>query len=409
MRVLGITPAVKEERTLSFKDLSVYCKRAVNLSPNATQTEKPFCHKRLTTISRKPVKLYDTDYGKVVYCADKKLYSLVDGKLMELCTLTFESLPEVFSIRTNGKTSLCAVENSSGVIVGDVLSFVNFPKGRGYTIKDGVLFCYKGDKIVFGDRYEYSGYNVSVSEKGFIGVENTGDILRLFSDGKKIIAVCERGIANLYPDGFYNDYRLEYSTVRLDLKNGDDVKLISDTLYFFKDGGLYSVKNDTIKRLNTVLDNAEYNGAGNAFTMGDSYFLPVLDGENKYIFVYDTVTDSSYFISADADCYSDGGYYAVTDGYAVGKLELASADSYEWQSVNTDFGSDAEKTLYKISIKTLSPLTLTVKGDYGTRLIKVDGGYKSVRLNLKSREFSFKLNGDVKPFGVEYMKIYYRI
>jgi hypothetical protein len=137
--------------------------------------------------------------------------------------------------------------------------------------------------------------------------------------------------------------------------------------------------------------------------------LPVTsDGEN-YLFVYDTGTEESYFTTALTGGYVDGGYYALTDGYAVGRLGYGTAQSYEWQSVATDLGSDAEKTLYKISLKTLSPLTLTVTGDHGRRTIKTDKGYKSVRLNLKSKEFSLKLNGNVKPFGIEYMKLYYRI
>ena len=409
MRTIGITPTIKDQRTLSVKDFSVYCKRAVNSYPSANICNKILCHTHFLNLSVKPIKTYSTELGVVVYCMDKKLYLIDENQIVALGERTFDSPPQVFCIMKNGEKRICAVLNSNGVIMDDSLSEISLVDASDYLVIDGVVFCFKGDSVIFYNGYDYTQNTVAVDKKGLIRVDKIGDILGLFYDGKNLIVVCEKGVARLNTDGFLGDYRLEYLTVDINLKDIDGIKMVGEDLLFYNKGRLYSIKNGKMQGLETVLDKAEYTVNGTAFSISEIYLLPVSSDDENYIFVYDTITKESYFTTALTNGYADGGYYALTDDYAVGRLVYGTAESYEWQSVTTDLGSDAEKTLYKISLKTLSPLTLTVSGDHSKRTIKTDKGYKSVRLNLKSKEFSFKLNGVVKPFGIEYMKLYYRI
>lgn len=407
MRTFEITPIVKEERTLNIKDFSEYTFRNVNAVVGKTVKGVGFGFENACTLPCRPRKIYRAGEKTVCYCADGKLYSS-DGKFNLLSNVSFSRPPEVFSLLFGGKSAIAAALDGYGVIVGDSVAFVNFPKGEDYTVLNGVLCCKDGDKVRFGGAYDYAGYTVCVKESGFVGVVDIGDIVSLRSDGEKLIVFAEKGVCCIRTGGERTDYRVEYISAAVDGIDGKTVSTAGGKQYFIMKGVLYSFDGN-LKKIDTPLDKSAYSAVGDGFTVGSRYCVPVTDGDGAFVFAYDTVTGDCFFTSAENKLFANGGFFADTYTRAVGVIAEKSPYECEWQSAVTDFGTDEIKTLYKISLKSEGRLSVVVAGEFGTRTVNADGGYKSVRLNLRGREFSFKISGKGSPFAVEHLKIYYRI
>ncbi len=407
MRRVDITSAKTGEKTFVFKNFLTGALTCVNAIAGERIEGTGYAHIDGGSFPSNPMTAYNVNGKKIFYCQDKFLYTLSGDTLTRFTSLSFNAPPELFTLPYRGGKGICAVHNGYGVVVGEnASSFLDFPQCQGYLVHKGVLCCYNGDKVIFGGAYDYAGYTVNVSPSGFIGVENIGNILALTSDDEKVLAFGEKGVCYMYIDGDRENYRTEYPNVSFSGLARDSLKSFANTHYMIIQGGLYLLKNE-LKKVPTLLDNSNYTVMGNAFELDGKYMIKV-QGDEEYLFVYDTLNGASYFIPTSGKTYAEQGVYADVNLNKYGRLENVVSPDCLWQSKQTDLGTEKDKTVYKITLKSNSPFTLKIESEQGVRNISTDGGIKTISLNLRGKYFSFATLPENNNFTLDRLKIFYR-
>ncbi len=353
-----------------------------------------------------PTKIYKVGEEIYFYASDKVVYGLNNGEINPVINMNFDNPPELFEILFRGKKALAVCSDGEGAIVQNGYAVVPFPKGEGYTVHNGVLCCYSGCELIFGGAYDYAENAVNVTESGFICLDGIGDILALYSDGKKLVALGEKGGYNIYLDGERLNTKVERIDVAFNELDGRSVKNLQGVSYMVMQGKLYSFDGN-LKKTTSALDKKDYSVTGEAFVLDGKYALPVNGGEDL-LFIYDTVSKESYFVPYAKKIFCDGGYFVDLVMKTFGKILKSQTPECEWRSVTTDFGVDVEKTLYMLSVKSNGGLTIRIIGDHGEKIITAEGGNFKTRLNFLSKEFTFKISGLKGRFPLESLKLYYR-
>ena len=206
MRTYPLKPIPTTQLTYKLTDFSKHTFSAQNLLTDKSITGANVIKRPLAKIPKDLYvqKIYNTPNRKFVYCSDQKIYEIKDNSLSLLTLATYKKPPEVFELILKGSKGVAVVQNGRGVIVGNTHAQATFPNGKGYTLYNGVLFCFNEDRIIFGGEYDHSGYTITLSTAGFIGVKGVGNILKLIPTTNGLLVVCERGFALLQsPSRFF--------------------------------------------------------------------------------------------------------------------------------------------------------------------------------------------------------------
>ncbi len=405
MRTLPFETVKLKDGAVAIADFSEYTDVNVNSAVSKAVTGYGYEYLQVDKLPFPPLKIYCAKDKTVYYLADKKLYYKKDGIITTLCPMTFNSPPDVFPLTFRGEPAIAVKYGGLGFILGSDYAFTSFPDGEGHIVHNGVLCSYQGDRVNFGGEYDYAGYTVSVRQSGFLGVENIGNIIALTRDENQLVAFCQNGVCYMDLKGERENYTVNYSSQVISGVDGCTVKTIASSHYFIMNGSLYEL-NKTVKKIKTPLDGTSYLVTNPAFIMDGKYCLPVYKN-GEYIFVYDTVTGDSAFVNAKDKVFCDGGRFADKVTLDAGVIIKSNGGEYEWTSLATDLGDEEDKTLYKISVKTLGEVKVKVSSEQGEREFSARGA-KTVRLTLRGKQFKFKLSGRVDSLPVELFKIYYR-
>ena len=126
------------------------------------------------------------------------------------------------------------------------------------------------------------------------------------------------------------------------------------------------------------------------------------------MYAIDVVRKEECLEKISSPCLADGGYLCVKGKMSV--ISNAGQGNLEclWKSKPLNINSSEKKNLSAISLKTDTPLKLTVSGKFGRKVLRVDKKNYLKKVNLTSNEFAFSLEGEqlqISEINLKYKNI----
>ncbi|MBE5749300.1 MAG: hypothetical protein E7346_00355 [Clostridiales bacterium] len=345
----------------------------------------------LNTLS--PNRIYFIN-GTPYYHQDGAVYTIKNGLSEVVYTATADGTITLKGVNFKGEEGILIIEHGvkSSVLLSGTVKTVAVPDAEHYEVLGTQLFVGNKRELTFGECHDMSGF-----DKPIIMPRGAGEIRGLVSYGKKLLVFCQKAVYELTAFGTEMDYAIQKKTViNLDVLSGS-VKRLGENVAFISEGKILCYNNGNITEITLAHSLLDFTVCGLAAGYNNLYILPVtVKGKSGYyMYAIDVVRKQEYLEKVSSPCLADGGYLLVD-----GKMRVMSNGEGTrsldcvWQSKALDFGSSKKKNLSEISLKTDTPLKLTVSGRFGEKVFKVKKGHNLKKVNLTSDEFSLSLEGE---------------
>ena len=368
------------------------------------------------------------DNRLVVWCESGKLFELKlnGGAEFELLDKTIEGAPCAVNYKLNGEDVLLFSDGEHIVVYdGENFNSYSAPEMTSMCLHNERLFATTGGEMTslwFSDNFDPTNWYVSLEEAGFIDFQDgLGKVNKAVEHGGYVYVFRDLGITRV--KGYFDqqEFYAENVTAPRDRIIPSTVTDCGKTLIYLTENGFYSFGGGSAKRIMTGIDElikgVDNDDAVGAYHNGTFYCsLSVRTGKRttKRVIAYD-VDDGSYYFFKGGDIVDmlpivsgdKSTLLFVAEGfYCLGELTdksrfFSSALVKRWVNNEGDFGLAGEKTVTKITLKTLSDVTVTIGSDYGKRTVFVHASPHAqvVPIGLKGKDFSISFES--KAFGAK--------
>lgn len=263
-----------------------------------------------------------------------------------------------------------------------------------------VFVAVSDEKIVFSNAYGFALYNDTLTDGGHVLIpEGSGAICAIVPFQNKLYVLCDYGIFVMDAVGSAGDFTLktiEYNGTKI---FGDSVGICSDGIYFLTEKGVCVFDGKHLRKIctNVVVEpitdgqkcmHAEYDGKYHVCFLGPwkakkSLVVDCATGEGYYAFAPKAIAS----IRKQGYCVSEGTLYMLKKS----KLLPANATRY-FLSGRLTFGTDALKTLHKVTIRAFGTITFSVSNGKTEKTFtkSFDGGADTFPIRLRANWFLFR-------------------
>lgn len=359
--------------------------------------------------------------NRLIFCAgDGYLYecALGGGTFTKITAATFSSPPVGLMYNYNGKNVMIFSKPGGGIYIYDGTNMTLVPEAPEITsmcLHYERLFVTTGgddNSLWFSDDFDPANWNVSLSEAGFIDMNDfRGDLIKVVSFGDYLYVFRSFGITRI---SAYTDQR-QFSATNLFLCSGrifaDSIIVCGDCMLFTATDGMYRfdglstqrISDAFVKRLD--LEYQYYKGVyfnGYAYIrihamFDDQYRLELLRLNPKTL---DAAIIRGAWLSDMAVVDVDGYYNLYGLDQAMHGLCVLTPDKHKvllgamqmvWENGDSDFGIPTVKTLKKLTFYSKAAAKAIVTADGVSYTYSVKGNKGPIVLKPNIKGFKFRL------------------
>ncbi len=369
----------------------------------------------------KGLKADGSEDNRLIFCSDDGvLYEcpVGGGTFTKITSVSFMSPPVGLMYNYNGKNVMIFSKSGGGIYIYDGSTMQTVPEAPEITsmcLHYERLFVTTGgnDKSLwFSDDFDPSNWNVSLSEAGFIDMNDfKGDLIKVVSFGDYLYVFRTFGITRI---SAYTDQR-QFSASNLFVCSGkifaDSIIVCGDCMLFMATDGLYRFDGLTTRRISDSFGKRfdfDYQYYKGIYFNGSAYMRirALVDGLARIeILKLDPKTLDVAVI--DGALLSDMVVVDVNDNY-----ELYGLDQFNhkicylnptsrimnnlpmkmlWENGDSDFGIPFEKTLKKLTFYSKDTVKVTVTADGVPHVYNVNGGSEPIVLKPNIKGYKFRL------------------
>ncbi len=365
------------------------------------------------------------DHRLIVYFDDKYLYTcpFAGGTLTKISGVTFDSDPLGVLYKYNNQNVMIFAKSGGGLCIYNGSTVTNVPNAPEITsmcIHFERLFVTTAgaeNALWFSDDFDPANWNVSLSEAGFIEMNDpAGELLKVVSFGDYLYVFRTYGITRI---SAYSDQR-QFSATNLFLSSGkifaDSVMVCGDCIIFVATDGMYRFDGVSTQKISDAFYDRidpDYPYCKGQYYNGYAY-VRVKVGYNAAaaaeIIKLNPKTLEVTFLNGSmlsdfltVDC--DGKYklYGATARFnqlcvlnQKDKLLYGAKLKMVWENGESDFGVPVQKTLKKLSFYSKADATAILFADGVKHTYKVKGSDKPVVLKPNLKGVRFKLRFEAR-------------
>ncbi len=374
-------------------------------------------------------KNYDSSGNSVhkvlIYCSDKYLYvcPFGGGTFTKLTATTFESDPVGVPYNFNGKNVMIFSKSGGGICIfdGTKLTIVSdAPEITSMCIHFERLFVTTSgyrNTLWFSDDFDPTNWNVSLTEAGFIEMDDAGgELIKAVSFGDYLYVFRAFGITKI---SAYTDQR-QFSATNLFISSGrifaDSVIVCGDCILFMATNGLYRFDGVTTQKISAGFEKrlaADYVYVKGMYFNGYAYIrvkvyydgmsavqVLRLNPRTLEASLINGATLSDFMTIDCDDNYMLYGTSPVLNCICAlnteDKTMFGSPLKAIWENGESDFGVPVEKTLTKFTFYSASKAKVSFTVDGEKRSYVVEGSDKPIVLkpNLKGVKFKLRFEAE---------------
>lgn len=369
----------------------------------------------------KGIKSDGSEDNRLIFCAtDGCLYEspLDGGTFTKIASVVFTTPPVGLMYNYNGKNVMIFSKSGGGIYIYDGSKMKIIPEAPEITsmcLHYERLFVTTGgndDSLWFSDDFDPSNWNVSLSEAGFIDMNDfKGDLIKVVSFGDYLYVFRTFGITRI---SAYTDQR-QFSASNLFVCSGkifaDSIIVCGDCMLFTASDGMYRFDGLTTQRISDSFDKRldfSYQYYKGIYYNGHAYIRirAFVDGSARIqILKLDPKTLDVAVI--DGAILSDMAIVDVNGNYKLYALDqfnhsvcVLNPSSHImnglpmkmiWENGDSDFGIPLKKTLKKLTFYSKAAVKVTVTADGTSHVYNVNGGNEPIVLRPNIKGYKFRL------------------
>lgn len=363
------------------------------------------------------------DNRLIFYATDKYLYQcpLAGGTFTRITSVTFSSAPVGLMYNYNGKNVMIFSKPGGGICIYDGTRMKTVPEAPEITsmcLHYERLFVTTGgndNSLWFSDDFDPTNWNVSLSEAGFIDMNDfRGDLIKVVSFGDYLYVFRTFGITRV---SAYTDQR-QFSASNLFVCSGkifaDSIIVCGDCMLFTATDGMYRFDGITTQRISDRFDKRfdyDYQYYKGIYFNGYAYIRinSMLDNV-KYIQLLRLNPKTLEATIIKGSVMSDMAVVDVDDNYKLYGLDqlfhcVCALNPSEhlvfgmpmkmiWENGDSDFGIPSLKTLKKLTFYSKAAAKVTVTADGKPHVYNVSGSDEPTVLKPNVKGYKFRLRFD---------------
>lgn len=396
---------VKEYDVKDFKKITDY---ATNVEVGEQIKTPHMTGQYVSNLSALMVKTFFVGDRYFAYLKNKNIYERTSAFRFYIAQSNVTD-PLMVEVILNGKKEVLIIESSKAFIMGKNTTF-KFPHGTSAGKYDGRIFVSKLKNIYYSNKFNFDTVSTDIVNEGFLSVESEDEmIFELVSFTDCLYAVCEKGIYKLtINDGEFNFKRCEVEPITI--MNGS-IKKIGKDIYFISDNRLCVFDGNTVKVISGEFDRYLPYVKENASTANGFYMIKTVMNGEEVFFLYDTFTGKHHYVwIEERGSLGENGSMFSSEYYGFYDI-CYNTDTkiFRWCSKELDFSCPHKKSLLELSLCVDQPMSIYVKGDFGTKKLELEKGLNVKKLNLTSSTFKFTTMVVSENILIKDMKFKYRI
>lgn len=239
------------------------------------------------------------------------------------------------------------------------------------------------NQVWFSDDFNPSNWNVSANEAGFINfADECGEVLKVVSFLNYLYIFREFGIYRLTAYGDQSEFVLKKVFTDTERIVKDSIELCGDKIVFYAGDGLYAFDGYEVSRMATEIPSVKYTQSMSCAYLGDCYYMACNIWEaqktNNAVIRY-SFKDKSVSVLYGYDvkqlrpvrvhngsqvlCLFNGDNNRIIGMMSKSGKVLGTPTPKKYFSPESAFSSTALKTVRSVSVRTDTPITVTVKLD----------------------------------------------
>ncbi len=372
-------------------------------------------------------KNYDIDENPVhkvlIYCSDKYLYvcPFGGGTFTKLTATTFDSDPAGVPYNYNGKNVMIFSKSGGGICIFDGTKLTIVPDAPEITSMcihfERLFVTTRGyrNTLWFSDDFNPTNWNVSLTEAGFIEMDDAGgDLIKAVSFGDYLYVFRSFGITRI---SAYTDQR-QFSATNLFISSGrifaDSVIVCGDCILFMATNGLYRFDGVSTQKISAGFEKrlaADYVYVKGMYFNGYAYIRVKVYYDNvntvqvlrldprtlEAVLINGATLSDFMIVDCDGDYQLYGTSPILNNVVALNtedKLLFGNPLKMIWENGESDFGVPAPKTLTKFTFYSKSKATVSFTVDGVKHSYVVEGSDKPIVLKPNLKGVKFKLRFD---------------
>lgn len=405
-------PVKLKSYTVDFLKNGDYC---INAMPDKESIKPAFAY------TDTGYRFSDANYPVKFYCVDGKIfYRSSAGKIFkrgadafeQFCSVRFTTEPNIVPVIYQGRKQYLIFSSNKAVVCDLTETVVSVPYSKVYEVYNGMLFVAIDNVVRFSAPFDFTDFTMDLNLGGYMEVDGKlGNVKGLVNCEDYLLMVCEHGLAKFVCEGerVSYDYKV-LTTPYLDVRDGS-VKKAGDGVYFISENRLYEYKNGKLTVVDDICKNRAITFTDRAVECNGNYIIPVTiaDRYGVFVYVYRNKDGKSFFADGVAALSDSGGLFLdrVTGKLSKFDSDNSSLKNAEYRSLPLDMGSDEEKRVTKIEVKTKGTCAAVLYGDFGEYACNFNDGYNFIRTNLVSKNFTIKISTHLSSMLIEHMKLIY--
>lgn len=373
----------------------------------------------------------------LIYAEDGYIYKAktTDATFCKVDSLYFSSPPYAVSYNYLSR-DVMIFSDGDKIVVYDgqtATSTTDVPSVTSMCVHSERLFATEGGSATslwFSDDFDPLNWKVSLDEAGFVDIrEGCGGLLKAVSFGGYVYVFASYGIVRVTAYGDQTEFCVDGIAASSGKIFGGSITVCGDRIIYLAADGFYSFAGGTPVRIMRGLDGKllgiDNDGAKGCYYNGCFYCkmrVKTYSGERGVLLKYD-VHRNSFCFSCDL-CIQD---MTVMDGEEENKLlfivngkkypamlsdkaeRFSVALEKKWTSGKSDLGKTSTKSVVRLSLITAKDVSVTVKSECGSRLLRFFGSEKrqSLPIGLRGDNFSLTISSRSLGARISSVKIEY--
>lgn len=374
----------------------------------------------------------------LAYCSDGYIYGAsvggTDTVFVQIPELMFSSAPIGLHYKYNTDDVMVFSCGNKIYIysVNETLIVDNVPNITSMCFHYERLFVTTDDEgttLWFSDDFDPSNWDVSLTEAGFIDMQDErGKLIKVVSFLDYLYVFRLYGITRITAYGDQSDYDVSQLFTSGGKIFAGSITTCGDRILFLSSDGLYCFDGlETTKIMSGIFPFIDIENAENCFSeyIDGIYYLKVpvvIDGIGQSALIVYDVTENNGYLSCGTGvtdmCAAKSSVYALlmlTGGSVIATpsdicLNFSSAMSKLWRSPQFDFGSSERKIIRTLSVSTSGELNIRVISDSACRNLIAHSGTSVLDVDLTGENFIIELtsaqsNAKISNLYVKYSNI----
>lgn len=354
-------------------------------------------------------------YGKIfVQLSTGEFCEYNDGEATPLFSIPGDV--KIYELNEPSKNRILVYGSTYGTIYDteskEITSFAFPSVCVGCCVYDGSLFGFSSIKAYFSKRNKYNDYVVKNDDAGYFSIPNRdGKIISVQTLGEYLFVFCQKAIYKVFRNKT-TPITIEKLNFKLEIID-KSVFVVGDKVYLINQNKLCEFDGENISFLSTYLDYKTFRKISTCGRLDDKYFVQgYFENEEElstYLFSPKTLeqtccTGLNTIYSLDGVCVSKNNKNIVSK-IVKGQNQLP----FELKTFPVTLDKLDKKSIKSIKINTLSPIKLTVCGDFGQESYNFEGGYSKKNCNLNSTQFAFEIFGQAQDIAIDNFIIEYLV